>query len=54
MKPLILGYCPVGHGASPFDEVFKLKQDVSTVGLEGVDAVVFWGGTYIHPALFNH
>lgn len=54
MKKLTLGYCPVGHGPSPFDDVFALQQDVSKVGFDGVDAVVFWGGTDIHPALFRH
>jgi gamma-glutamyl-gamma-aminobutyrate hydrolase PuuD len=54
MKKLTLGYCPVGHSASPFDDVFALQQDVSKVGFDGVDAVVFWGGTDIHPALYSH
>lgn len=54
MKKLTLGYCPVGHGASPLDDVFALQQDVSKVGFEGVDAVVFWGGTDIHPDLYKH
>ena len=54
MKKLILGFCPVGNGESiePFDEVFDLKQDVSK-SLANVDAVVFWGGTDIHPSLYN-
>lgn len=54
MKKLTLGYCPVGHGSSPLDDVFGWQQDVSKLGFEGVDAVVFWGGTDIHPDLFNH
>jgi len=54
MKPLTLGYCPIGHGDSPFRDVFKLEQDVSKVGFVGVDAVVFWGGQDIHPSLYNH
>jgi len=54
MKPLTLGYCPVGHGSSPLDDVFKYKQDVSKVGFAGVDAVVFWGGQDIHPSLYHH
>ena len=54
MKPLVLGYCPVGHGPSCFDDVFAEQQDVSKHGFGGVDAVVFWGGTDIHPSLFNH
>jgi len=49
-----LGYCPIGNGSSiaPFDDVFTEKQDVSK-SLEGVDAVVFWGGTDIHPSLYK-
>lgn len=49
-----LGYCPIGNGSSiaPFDDIFSHKQDVS-VSLEGVDAVVFWGGTDIHPSLYK-
>jgi GMP synthase-like glutamine amidotransferase len=54
MKKLTLGYCPVGHDTSPFDDVFALQQDVSKVGFDGVDAVVFWGGTDIHPDLSGH
>lgn len=54
MKKLTLGYCPVGHGASPFDDVFAHKQDVSKEGFKGVDAVIFWGGQDIHPSLFGH
>jgi len=54
MKPLTLGYCPVGHGPSPFDDVFGVRQDVSKFGFSGVDAVVFWGGTDIHPSLYRH
>ena len=54
MKKLTLGYCPVGHGSSPLDDVFGWQQDVSKLGFEGVDAVVFWGGADIHPSLWNH
>jgi gamma-glutamyl-gamma-aminobutyrate hydrolase PuuD len=49
-----LGYCPVGNGSSiaPFDALFEDKVDISK-SIEGVDAVVFWGGTDIHPSLYN-
>lgn len=54
MKSLILGYCPIGNGTSiaPFDEVFDTGQDISR-SISGVDAVVFWGGTDIHPSFYN-
>jgi len=54
MKKLVLGYCPQGNGTSiaPFDRVFGAKQDISK-SIEGVDAVVFWGGTDIHPSLYK-
>ena len=50
-----LGYCPIGNGNSvaPFNRVFSEKQDIS-ISLDGVDAVVFWGGTDISPTLYNH
>jgi putative glutamine amidotransferase len=49
-----LGYCPIGNGESiaPFNEIFNSKQDIHE-SLEGVDAVVFWGGTDIHPSLYG-
>ena len=54
MKKLTLGYCPVGNGNSiaPFDDVFANKQDIST-SIDGVDAVIFWGGSDIHPSLYG-
>ena len=54
-KELTLGYCPIGNGDSiaPFDEVFTNKQDISKQGMAGVDAVVFWGGTDIHPSYYR-
>tara|TARA_R110000868_G_scaffold73832_2_gene213716 strand:+ start:114 stop:788 length:675 start_codon:yes stop_codon:yes gene_type:complete len=54
MKSLVLGYCPIGNGASiaPFDMVFKEKKDISS-SISGVDAVVFWGGTDISPSFYN-
>ena len=52
---LTLGYCPIGNGDSiaPFDRVFANKQDISVDGFKGVDAVVFWGGTDIHPSYYK-
>lgn len=54
-KKLTLGYCPIGNGSSiaPFDQLFGNKVDVSSENLGSVDAVVFWGGTDIHPSLYN-
>lgn len=51
---LTLGYCPVGNGSGiePFDEIFESKKDISK-GLDGVDAVIFWGGMDIHPSLYK-
>jgi putative glutamine amidotransferase len=53
MKNLTLGYCEGNdHTIAPFDRVFDHKQDVSH-SLKGVDAVVFWGGTDIHPSFYK-
>ena len=51
---LVLGYCPEGNGhtIAPFDRVFGKQQDISK-SIQGVDAVVFWGGTDIHPSLYG-
>jgi GMP synthase-like glutamine amidotransferase len=52
---LKLGFCPEGTGNGsiyPFNELFSSQQDISK-SLEGVDAVVFWGGTDIHPSLYG-
>ena len=51
---LTLGYCPIGNGdtIAPFDRVFAYKKDISK-SISGVDAVVFWGGTDIHPSLYK-
>lgn len=53
-KKLTLGYCPIGNGDSiaPFNRIFEMQQDISK-SLDGVDAVVFWGGTDIHPSLYD-
>jgi gamma-glutamyl-gamma-aminobutyrate hydrolase PuuD len=53
-RNLVLGYCPIGNGRSinPFDDVFASGKDISQ-DIQGVDAVVFWGGTDIHPSFYN-
>jgi len=50
-----LGYCPIGNGHTihPFDELFTFKENVANGMLGMVDAVVFWGGTDIHPSYYN-
>ena len=50
-----LGYCPIGNGDSinPFDEIFSDAQDISVHGIAGCDAVVFWGGTDVHPSFYG-
>lgn len=56
LKKLTLGYCPQGHtpgDIAPFDRVFEKAQNIQTDGLVGCDAVVFWGGTDIHPSFYN-
>lgn len=51
-----LGYCPIGNGVNiaPFDKIFSTKQNIQDAGFDGVDAVVFWGGTDISPTLYQH
>lgn len=53
-RELTLGFCPVGNGTdiSPFDYHFGKKQNIGD-SMKGVDAVVFWGGTDIHPSLYD-
>jgi gamma-glutamyl-gamma-aminobutyrate hydrolase PuuD len=55
VKKLTLGYCPIGNGDSiaPFDQVFNNAQDISVKGIRDVDAVIFWGGTDIHPSYYK-
>lgn len=50
-----LGFCPIGNGdsISPFDEIFTDSGDISKEGLDGCDAVVFWGGTDVHPSFYG-
>ncbi len=54
MKKLTLGYSPWGNGDSihPFDSLFENKKCLDD-GFNGVDAVVLWGGTDIHPSLYK-
>ena len=50
---LCLGYCPRGTGVVyPFDKIFTKHKNL-TMGFEGVDAVVLWGGEDIHPSYYN-
>ena len=52
---LKLGICPEGGPMNPFpfDDVFKSFQNISIHGIEGCDAVLFWGGTDIHPSIYG-
>jgi len=54
MKKLVLGYCPQGNGSSvaPFDRVYRSHVNIAET-VKGVDAVIFWGGTDIHPSLYG-
>lgn len=56
VKDLVLGYSPWGTGGGkihPFDCVFDKGQDILKSGLEGIDALVLWGGEDIHPSYYN-
>ena len=50
-----LGYSPWGNGHSiaPFDALFDQQKDCYEHGMEGIDAFILWGGTDIHPSLYN-
>lgn len=53
VNQLTLGYCGGnGHSTFPFNGIFAKKQDIA-LGMDGVDAVVFWGGSDIHPSLYG-
>jgi len=53
-KKLILGYMPDGTGAVyPFDAIFDEGRDVLAEGIEGIDALVLWGGEDIAPEYYN-
>lgn len=49
----VLGYAQ-GNGKSvePFNQVFTYKKDLNN-GFKDVDCVIFWGGTDIHPSLYD-
>jgi gamma-glutamyl-gamma-aminobutyrate hydrolase PuuD len=49
-----LGFCPIGNGESirPFNKLFTDSVNIEQ-SMSGVDAVVFWGGTDIHPSLYG-
>lgn len=50
-----LGYSPFGNGHSifPFGLLFDGSKDCLKHGLDGIDAFILWGGTDIHPSLYN-
>jgi putative glutamine amidotransferase len=53
-RDLTLGYCEMnGDYIQPFNDIFKKKQRIATEGLSGVDAVILWGGTDIHPSYYG-
>jgi gamma-glutamyl-gamma-aminobutyrate hydrolase PuuD len=51
----ILGYSPWGnaHSIAPFNQLFDQSKDCFKYGMEGIDAFILWGGTDIHPSLYN-
>ena len=52
---LTLGYTPsyVGSDISPFNLLFNKAVDVHKQGYSGVDALILWGGTDIHPSYYG-
>jgi carbamoylphosphate synthase small subunit len=50
-----LGYCPIGNGDSifPFNMIFDKKSSIQNKIDDDIDAVVFWGGSDIHPSLYK-
>lgn len=51
----VLGYCGSGDGARlDIFKGFTDGKDVKKEGFKDVDCVVLWGGTDIHPSLYNH
>lgn len=55
-RKLTLGFCPIGapgNGIGPFRDVFEVAQNIKNMGIQGCDAVVFWGGQDINPAIYG-
>lgn len=52
-KELTLGYMKGTGQVYPFDSLYKNRKDVLHQGIEGIDALVVWGGTDIHPSYYN-
>ena len=53
--PRVIGYSPWGHisgNITPFESVFTHKKDI-TQGIEGIDCLLLWGGTDIHPSYYK-
>lgn len=52
---LKLGYSPWGNSdmIEPFDKLFSSKQNIASEGFKGVDAVILWGGTDVHPSYYK-
>lgn len=50
-----IAYSPWGGTSSvfPFDELFDKAVDAKAEGLGGADAFLLWGGTDVHPSLYN-
>lgn len=54
-KKLTVGFAPAGHrygDITPFDSVFTHKKCI-TDGLKGIDCLLLWGGTDIHPSYYG-
>lgn len=52
----VVGYCPEGSfggRAYPFDELFDKVVNVKQEGMDGVDCLILWGGSDIHPSLYK-
>jgi gamma-glutamyl-gamma-aminobutyrate hydrolase PuuD len=53
-KQLTLGYMPDGTGKLyPFNAIFDRAVNVLTDGIEGIDALILWGGEDICPSYYN-
>lgn len=53
--PRTVGFAPEGHklgDLGPFSELFTEKKDIS-YGLDGIDCLILWGGTDIHPGYYR-